>query len=482
MLERTLRQEKTVKNRLFLIFWLILLAGWPLAAPAHAQVPDGIIVIHTATTENESDVELDVFFSVIDDSGQPLSNPNIEFASIELLGEGSSPIPATVEKPNSPFYVALLLDASGSMANVIGQVKEAAKLAIESAPPTAYFSVIQFNEEFRPILDFTNDHGRVQDAIDRVQSVSGSPTCLYDSAYDAIDLLEDGVEEPQYRRAIIVFTDGKDEKRDQSGPCSFYGSNDVIAHATRRDVPNTPLHTIGLCSDASCGNINTGELNRMAADTRAFSATGGEQNLRELFQAILDGLNSQMVAQARVYPHKGENQAVLTVKLRDFDSPLTTTFSFFATRDFAPPTGPVSVLVTGLTYDRVDDVYQLNLSVSNASTVQRVIVQVWDTKSGVQITPDNTFETPSPTITFERQTEGLAPGREYAIRVLAANQQGELIQDEEGETILAESIVTYEPDQKAAVEFSVVSVTPLFDQEQLVVNLDIARDQFRLAD
>jgi len=76
-------------------------------------------------------------------------------------------------------------------------VREAARSAIDNAPPTAYFSVIQFNETSTIIEDFTNDHNRVKNAIDIVESVPNNGTCLYDAVYDAIDLLDDQIQNPQ---------------------------------------------------------------------------------------------------------------------------------------------------------------------------------------------------------------------------------------------------------------------------------------------
>ncbi|GAB4447165.1 MAG: hypothetical protein Kow0031_29750 [Anaerolineae bacterium] len=452
---------------------LLLLVVLGLTPAAQAQAPTGLVVTYPAVEDKGDSLGLNVFFTAVDPTGRPVSDLNVESASIELLGAGVEPVPATVDRPNTPFYVVLLLDASGSMANVMGEVREAAKEAIDSAPPAANFAVVQFSDDFRPVTEFINDIDRVKSAIDRVQSIPGGPTCMYDSAYDAIDLLDRQISSPVERRAVILFTDGKDERADQAGPCSFYNYNDVTSRARPLNEPNTPIHTIGLCSDAACSNINGTELRNMAIDTVAFSATGQRGDLRELFREIMDGLNSQWVARANVYARKGENQAVLSVKLRDIDTPLTTTFNFFSEKDYAPPLAPVTTQITGVTYDRPNDVYNLAISVTSPELVRQVIVQVWDSKSGTQVLPDQIFENPGPTITFERPTDGFEAGREYTFRVLALNRQDALIETEDGKTVLAEQPVVYEPIQAVAVDFAIESVNASYSEGQLLIDLNI---------
>ena len=111
----------------------------------------------------------------------------------------------------------------------------------------------------------------------------------------------------------------------------------------------------------------------MAKETFAFSASGSQENLSQLFGEIMEGLNSQLVAQANVYPRQGENQAVLSVKLRDKDAPLTTTFSFFSDRDYNAPPPPVTAQITSLIYDGEKDTYTLALSVTSPENLQKVV-------------------------------------------------------------------------------------------------------------
>lgn len=440
-----------------------------------AQNPQLVVVNSVVTQEGAESLGLNVFFTVTDGNGRPIPNPNIESATIQLLGPNNQPVSAIVEDPQTPIFIVLLIDGSGSMQNVIGDVRAAAQSAIDSAPPTAHFAVIQFNETSTVLQEFTNDHNRVKSAINLVESVPNRGTCLYDSVYNAINLLDDQIQSLEERRAIILFTDGKDQLRvDSPEPCSRQTYNDVINAARPSDItaPITPIHTIGLF-DASGSNLNEAELRGMALDTIAFSAIGDAANLTSLFQQILDGLNSQLVARANVFAAQGENQAVLAVKVRDVTAPLTTTFNFFSSRAYNAPPPPVSTQISSLQYDAAQNLYLLSLSVASPEEVHQLIINVWDVRRGTQVTNDQIFENPGPTLLVELDAANFEPEREYSIHVQAVDEEGFLIADEEGETLLAEMEIVYEPEQAAAVEFTIQSVNADYGNGLLFIDLDV---------
>ena len=441
-----------------------------------AQVPELVVVNFVATEEQAESLALSTFFTLTDGNGRPIPQANVESATIQLLGPNNEPVPAIVEDPQTPVYIALLVDGSGSMGGVIGDVREAARSAIDSAPPTAYFSVIQFNETSTIIEDFTNDHNRVKSAIDIVESVPNNGTCLYDAVYDAIDLLDDQIQNPQERRAIILFTDGKDQITGDI-PCSRHSFDDVInaARPANTSAPITPIHTIGLF-DAQGGNLNEAELRSMASETIAYSAIGNQTNLGGLFQEIMDGLNSQLVARANVFAAQGENQAVLAVKVRGNDTPLTTTFNFFSNTSYDLPPPPVNVQFNNLQYDAVADIYRLSLGITSPESILQLIVNVWDVRRGTQVSSDLIFANPGPTLTIELDASGFEADREYSIRVQALDKDQFLITNEDEETILAESEITYEPPVIEAVEFTIQSVNADYVNGILIIDLDILDD------
>lgn len=468
------------KKALLILPLLVFLCLFGLPA-AHAQTPTQVIVIYPAAEPQADSMALSVFFTLIDENGQPIANPNVDSAEIQLVGGNSSPVEASTEDPKTPFYIALLLDASGSMANAMPSVHEAALAALQNAPPTARIGVFKFNdlkidEPLRPIENFTNDLVLVAGGIKAVQSEPQAPTCLYNALYQTIELLDQATQKPQERQAILLFTDGKDERADGT-PCSQRTFQDVINRAIRAQ-PITPIHTIGLCSDAGCSNIKREELRGMAKDTFAFSAVGSKDQLGNLFNQIMDGLSSQLVARANIYPRKGDNDAVLRVTLRDQGS-LTASFKFFSDRDYAAPVAPATIQITRLIYDQAKDVYHLSLNMTSLETVQKVIVQAWDSKRG-QIPPDHIYD-PVSANEIELPPDGFESGHEYTFRILATDKQGSLIPGKDGKLYLAESeTVTYDPNLSKLVNFSIESVTPDYSAGKLVINLTNIADEGRI--
>lgn len=455
----------------------LLFALWP--PTSHAQTAEFVVVNHVATIEGAESLGLNVFFTFQDGSGRPIPRANIESASIQLLGTNNEPVPASIEDPQTPVFIALLIDGSGSMAGVIDSVREAARTAIDAAPPTARFAVIQFNETSTIIEGFTSDLNLVKAAINVVDSVPNKGTCLYDATFDAVRLLDRQIQNPEERRAIILFTDGKDQLRiDSPEPCSRHTYNDVInaARPASAFAPITPVHTIGLF-DAQGGNLNEAELRSLAADTLAYSAIGGQTNLGGLFREIIEGLSSQLVARANVFANQGENQAVLSIKLRDRDAPLTTTFNFFSNTDYDVPPPPLNVQISSFQYNETDDIYFLSLSLTSPESVLQAVVSVWDVRRGVQVSTDQFYDNPQETLVAELGTENLEAERDYSIRVQAIDKEGFLIQNEDGETILAEIEFVYEPPQANPIEFSIQSVNADYENELLTIDLDVVEEE-----
>jgi hypothetical protein len=459
--------------------WISILVAslfFVLSVPSsQAQTAEFVVINHVATNELADTLGLNVFFTLTDASGRPLPRANFESATIQLLGSDQEPVPASIEDPQTPVFIALLMDGSGSMQPVIDAAREAARSAIDAAPPTAHFAVIQFNEASTIIENFTNDLNLVKAAINVVDAVPNRGTCLYDATFDAVRLLDRQIQNPEQRRAIILFTDGKDQlTADNPEPCSRHTYEDVInaARPATLFAPITPIHTIGLFDDQG-DNLNESELRGLATDTIAFSAIGNQTNLGSLFREIIDGLSSQLVARANVFANQGENQAVLSVKLRDREAPLTTTFSFFSNTDYDLPPPPVNLQISSLQYDAAEDIYLLSLSVTGPESLLQIVVGVWDVRRGVQVSADQFFDNPGETVLAELGTESFEAEREYSIHIQAIDKEGFLVQNEDGETLLAEREIVYEPPQSEPIEFTVQSVNADFENGLLLIDLDV---------
>jgi FHA domain-containing protein/von Willebrand factor type A domain-containing protein len=108
-----------------------------------------------------------------------------------------------------PVTVALVIDTSGSLTRTdLAQARELATGVLGSLPPGSEVAVFSFDDQSRVVLPRTSDVPAVTAAIDGLRT-AGSYTALYDALYDASRYLRDA---PGARHAILLVTDGKDER------------------------------------------------------------------------------------------------------------------------------------------------------------------------------------------------------------------------------------------------------------------------------
>lgn len=455
------------KRTLVALLVAVVLAPWFLASSYAQESAHEIVVLHTVAEEGTDALNLSVYFTIVDANGRPVSKEGtrLENATIALGNEEGTE--ATVKDPESPIYIVLLLDASGSMNRVMGKVQEAAAAAVDHAPPNAHFAVYQFNETHTLLQEFTDDPQLVKTAINKAASTEGAPTCLYDTAYAAIDTLDNKIQAPHERRAIILFTDGRDTNRNETKPCSSFTNDQVITKATTQSRSKTPIYTIGLCKE-DCSNIDQTVLENMARETSASWVTGEQENLDASFEEIMDALNSQWLATAPVLAREGENSAYLLVSYED--ERLQEDVLFTSGRDYTRSL----VTITDVEYDSTGDSYKITLEAENAGQIQEIVVQAWSEAGRVKI-QEKIFEADalSQPLVFETN-KYFKTGEKYRFEVKAKDASGSWIETTtDGETtmILAEHTVTYQGD----VTFTIQSVTPDSDwnPQDFTIELDI---------
>ena len=254
-----------------LVIVLMLLPLSRVVAESQAEIRINLI----STMEGEEAMLLKLYFNLYDpSSGAPYTSLKTTNAQITLLNTSYNS-PAAVKAPDVPIYVTLVLDSSGSMAASAQKLRDAAKLALNNPPDDSFFAVVQFDEEIKLLQDFTENMPAVSYAIDQYKT-SFLGTCLYDAAYSAVEAQSDA---PPGRRAVILFTDGTDEKRDGT-QCSKHSYQELVSLALELQVP---IHTIGLSSSAN-------KLNEALKFSEIHGRTNGEQRIKEL------GLDSETVA------------------------------------------------------------------------------------------------------------------------------------------------------------------------------------------
>ena len=402
----------SLKKILFITLCLLVALAPVVTAQAQETTGWAIRVSKVATLETPDSMNLKVYFSVYDPKtdlaildfktkSAQIALPNVNFIT-----------PADFKKPDVPIYITLLMDASGSMAGAATDLQKAAKLALNDSPDDSFFSVVQFNEDIKLLQDYTQNISAVSYAIDHYQ-VANKGTCLYDATYTAIEALQKA---PPGRRAVILFTDGKDENF-AGKPCSKHTYLEVSDFAQKSQVP---VSTIGLSYKQGAADLNEVELKGIAASTGGYSAIGKQADLGSAFTNIMNGLKAQWMVETNVYPKKGDNQVAMEIKLKD-DQVLDSTFNIVSNTEYPGPPSPVQGLMAGLEFKPEDLSYNIQLTTTSPELVDSVKVEVWDMKGGSKVA-EYQFKDIQQNNTFNIPTSQLVTGRDYELRLTAVSK------------------------------------------------------------
>jgi VWFA-related protein len=414
-------------KRIVLIVSLVAMLSIPALGVVFAQSAWAIRVNQVTTLETQDGVNLKIYFNVFEpETGAPILDAQPSSAQVTNLFTNLVS-PGQVKIPDTPIYITLVLDSSGSMRGAAAEkLKQAAKQALTNIPDNSFFSVIQFDITSKLLQDFTANISLVNTAIDHYV-VSPNATCLYDAGYSAVETLSKA---PAGRRAVIIFTDGKDEKGDGS-PCSKHSYQELVGLASQIQVP---VNTIGLANSAS--GINSGELGDMAVSTGGFSAIGDQANLAQSFSKIMDALRAQWMVETVVYPREGKNDATLTVLMKDGQS-LTNSFTFTSSTTYPGPASPVAAQFSGLLFHPENSTYDIQLSLTSPELVSYVKVSIWDKKAGSKVA-EFVFNDPVGSNTFNFATDQLTVGSDYELHIIAVSRADNtpfpLTRDSQGNT------------------------------------------------
>lgn len=279
--------------RLIALFCALSLLTFAGNSPLRAQTPepaDVSINYIEAASNNDGTATISAYVSVVDSAGQPLTG--LTAGNFSLL-ENSAPVEiSSAEITQDPIALVLAIDTSGSMAQAASNGQLAIELAKQAAvsfvaklAPEDRVAVISFNDEIITEQNLDVDHNAAINAINQLGYKDFGATCLYDAAIEAV---QNSTEIQQGRRAVILLTDGVDEK--EGGPCSLHTFTDVVSEATR-PTSKVPIFTVGF------GQADEQELVRMAR------LTGGRGNVVEQptqLEGLFDEISQQLKNQYRV--------------------------------------------------------------------------------------------------------------------------------------------------------------------------------------
>jgi len=289
-------------------FILLLVAGILASQfqPASAQSSVDAVIHFVEGTPSDTDISYNVnaYVSVVDGAGSPVNG--LIAGDFTLVEDSQQVEIGGVSAADEPISLVLLIDTSGSMSGSgITAAKSAAASFVTSLGAEDRVAVVTFNDTIATVMDFTTDHQSTRDRLSLIDATRGAGTCLYDAAYQAIQMT---ATVPSGRRAVVLFTDGVDETA-SGGPCSANTADDVIKIATEGGT-RTPVYTMGMGS-----KVDQNSLKRMATNTGGrFFYSPDPNNLDTIFRELSDSLRSQYLIEYSSQAGPGSHTLAVTVK------------------------------------------------------------------------------------------------------------------------------------------------------------------------
>ena len=243
--------------------------------------------------------------TVRNENGVPILGLGPEVFEIVEDGKASFPPSETAvhTNPNAVVSVVMAIDISGSMKGK--PIKEAIRAAnafldllslADRAALIAFADRVNIDpghlEEGR-VVGFTTDKNALRNVVNFLDKRIGWDTPLYDAVYKGVRMV---AAEPAGKRAVVVMTDGRDERDNAQGVAvadagSLSTPDDPINEANRLNIP---VFTVGL--EGLGGKIDQRYLRRLAERTGGvYQRAPKPEELTPLFENIVDQLKQQYI-------------------------------------------------------------------------------------------------------------------------------------------------------------------------------------------
>lgn len=352
--------EKLSRLALLFVLFVFILTGVQIAS-AQSTVDLAVHYVEGVPSAEGISYDVSVYLSVMDSAGNPVKDLT---ADEFVVAEDSKKVEITgLDLANEePVNLVLALDTSGSMnGSGINAAKAAASNFISNLGQKDLVAVLTFNDIIQTSIDFTTDHNAARDQIALAESKRGAGTCLYDAAYQAVQMSSTL---PAGRRAVVLFTDGVDET--SSGDiCSSHNADDVIDLASD-GATRTPVYTLGMGA-----KVDENALKRLAELTggRSLYSPNASQ-LDAVFLRLSDQLRSQYKLTYKSISGPGAHTLAVTVTYLSAKNS--------DTRNFLLPALPSRVIFTSpVDGQKVDETVKLAVNLTGqGELVDRVAYEV----------------------------------------------------------------------------------------------------------
>jgi VWFA-related protein len=270
-------------NRIILTLSLLLILMFSSVVVTYAQSTSDGNTIKITQVDNSKFPQVTVYVSVTNAAGEPVG---VDPATIQISENGqvmqASNVGGGKQGGVGPLTTMLVIDISGSM-NLNGKLDEAktaAKAYVDQMRPEDQAGLVAFDTHDNYVQKLTQDHTVLKNAIDSLKT--GSDTAMF----NAVMTSEDALKDVSGRKAIIVLTDGMDNR-------STYKASDVISSISKNGLSISAIGMGDPTTKSMQGLDETGLKSLATQAGGAYSSATDQNALTTLFQQYGRTLQSE---------------------------------------------------------------------------------------------------------------------------------------------------------------------------------------------
>ena len=291
-------QIKCMKNLLNIKILFILFCGIALTALPASSGP----FIHIDNLDTEKDypyINIHITVNNLDQKEFPLLDDN----NLRVYEDGfrvNNINIINISDTRDFLYLVMSIDSSKSInRKFLKSIKSAAREIVNSSSPRDRVALYRFNDNVTRLNTFIMNKKELVQNINSIER-HGKKTLLYNAIYDSIELLN---HVKQNKRAVIVFTDGKDEG-------SSVTVKDIITFS--RDAA-LPIYFI--CLKKSVNKKNLARISKLTGGKMVYSSD--QNNVAGMYRTILSVIkrNRYHLKYKSTLNSDGENH-LIEVKLK----------------------------------------------------------------------------------------------------------------------------------------------------------------------
>ncbi len=171
--------------------------------------------------------------SVVDNHGKLVTN--LPESAFKVYDNGVQQTIHTFRREDVPVSVGIIVDNSGSMRDKRKKVEAASLALVKASNPQDEVFIVNFNDDAWLDVPFTNDIGKMEEGIARIDSRGG--TAMRDAISMSIDYLKKDAKKD--KKVLLVVTDGNDNT-------STISLEQLVAKVQKSDVL---IYAIGLLNE-----------------------------------------------------------------------------------------------------------------------------------------------------------------------------------------------------------------------------------------